>query len=107
MPGAFSELSPQAGCFVQAWSGYAVAWPVVAGMFGVRPDAFHRRLMLDPVFPAEWPAARLAGLRIGSNTVDLDWDGTSLTVSTRHDDWIITSDTVPLRVVVTSRDGQT
>ncbi len=106
MPGALSELSPDKGCFVQAWSGYALAWPVVAGMFGARPDAYHRRLVLEPVFPAEWPSAHLAGLRIGSNTVDLDWDGASLTVTTRDDDWIITSDTVPLHIVVASRDAQ-
>lgn len=106
MPGAISELSPDRGCFVQAWSGSALAWPVVAAMFGVKPDAYHRRLVLEPVFPAEWPSARLAGLRIGSNVVDLDWDGVALTVTTREDDWIVTSDTIPLYVVVKKEDDR-
>ncbi len=106
MPGAISEMSPDGGCFVQAWSGYAVAWPVVAGMFGVRPDAYRRRLALDPAFPTHWPSARLTGLRIGSNSVDLAWDGTTLTVTTREPGWAITSDRVPLQVVQKQRDGE-
>jgi len=102
MPGAISELSPDGGCFVQAWSGYAVAWPVVAGMFGVRPDAFHRRLALEPVFPASWRSARLTDLRVGANSIDLDWDGATLTVTTREPGWTITSDRVPLSIVNTT-----
>ncbi len=99
MPGAISELSPDGGCFVQAWSGYAVAWPVVAGMFGVRPDAFRRRLALEPAFPSGWRPARLTNLRIGANSIDLDWDGATLTVTTRERGWAITSDRVPLSII--------
>jgi len=105
MPGAISELSPDGGCFVQAWSGYAVAWPVVAGIFGVRPDAFRRRLALEPAFPASWRSARLTDLRVGANSIDLDWDGATLTVTTREPGWTITSDRVPLSIVNTTTLG--
>lgn len=104
MPGAISEMSPDGGCFVQAWSSYAVAWPVVAGMFGVRPDAYHRRLALEPAFPSTWPSARLTSLRIGSNVVDLFWDGAAITVTTRESDWIITSDRIPVHIVRDRRE---
>lgn len=99
MPGAISEMSPDGGCFVQAWSGYAMAWPVVAGMFGVRPDAYRRRLALEPAFPSGWPSARLTNLRIGSNSVDLAWDGAALTVTTREPGWTITSGSAPVHIV--------
>jgi len=100
MPGAISEMSPDDGCFVQAWSGYGVAWPVVAGVFGLRPDAFRRRLALRPVFPAGWPSARLDNVRVGANSFDLSWDGATLTVTSREPGWSVTCDGAPLRVEI-------
>ena len=98
MPGAIAEMSPDGGCFVQAWSGCGVAWPVVAGVFGLRPDAFHRRLALHPVFPSGWPSARLSNVRVGANAFDLSWDGATLTVTSREPGWSVTCDGAPLRV---------
>jgi hypothetical protein len=98
MPGAISEMSPDWGCFVQAWSGYGVAWPVVAGIFGVRPDAFHRRIELTPSFPSTWPTAELRGLRVGTNRFDLRWDGGVLSVASGEPGWDIRCDRVPMRL---------
>jgi glycogen debranching enzyme len=97
-PGAIAEMSPDFGCFVQAWSGYAVAWPVVAGIFGVRPDAFHRRIELTPSFPAGWSDAQLTDLVVGTNRLDLRWDGTTLSVTSREPGWDITCDHLPVRL---------
>ncbi len=97
-PGAIAEMSPDYGCFVQAWSGYAVAWPVVAGIFGVKPDALHRRIELTPSFPPGWSDARLTNLPVGSNTIDLRWDGTTLWVTSREPDWDIRCDRVPMQI---------
>ncbi len=71
MPGAISEMSPDGGCFVQAWSGYGVVHPVTAGVFGVAPDAARRRLVLRPRLPDGWPRAALRGLRVGTATFDI------------------------------------
>jgi glycogen debranching enzyme len=98
MPGAISEMSPDYGCFVQAWSGYGVAWPVVTGIFGIRPDAYHHRVTCVPNFPADWSDARLTNVRIGTNSLDLRWDGTTLWVSSQEPGWDITCDRVPIRV---------
>jgi len=101
MPGAIAEMSPDGGCFVQAWSGYAVAWPLVAGVFGLRPDAFHRRLTLDPIFPSGWRSARLGNVRVGANSFDVSWDGATLTVTSREPGWTVTSSTgIPIRVEI-------
>jgi glycogen debranching enzyme len=98
MPGAISEMSPDYGCFVQAWSGYGVAWPVVTGIFGIRPDAYHHRVTSVPNFPADWSQARLTNVRIGTNSLDLRWDGTTVWVSSQEPGWVITCDRVPIRV---------
>ena len=89
MPGAISEISPNYGCFLQAWSGYAVAWPLVTHLFGLQPDAYHKRLTLSPRFPAGWPEAHLANVRIGGHTFDFDWDGSYLTVTAHDPGWTI------------------
>ncbi len=98
MPGAISEMSPDWGCFVQAWSGYGVAWPVVAGIFGVQPDAFHRRIELAPSFPESWKSAQLLGLRVGSNSLDLRWDGTTLSVTSQEPGWDIRCGRLPMQL---------
>lgn len=97
-PGTIAEMSPDYGCFVQAWSGYAIAWPVVAGIFGVKPNAAQRRIELAPNFPATWPDARLSNLRVGTNSLDLRWDGTTLQVVSREDGWDIRCARVPVRL---------
>ena len=98
MPGAISEMLPDEGCFVQAWSGYGVAWPLVTQVFGMQPDAFRRRLRLTPLLPASWSGAGLSGVRIGSNIFDVAWDGKVLTVTSREPGWTVTATGVPIRV---------
>ncbi|GAC1632595.1 MAG: hypothetical protein NVS4B2_17550 [Chloroflexota bacterium] len=96
MPGAISEILPDAGCFVQAWSGYAVAWPVVSGLFGVRPDAARRRLEINARFPDGWHGASLCRVRVGSNDFDVEWDGERIHVRGGDDDWTVTSSTATI-----------
>jgi hypothetical protein len=67
MPGSMSEMSPDAGCFVQAWSAYGLWVPVVTGFFGIRPRAADRRLWVAPRMPRSWTEAHLENLPVGSN----------------------------------------
>jgi len=96
LPGAISELSPDKGCFVQAWSGYAVAWPLVTQVFGVHPDAIRHVLDLCPHFPPAWPHAHLDDVHIGDNSFDFHWNGETLHVTARTPGWTITSSTLPV-----------
>lgn len=98
LPGAVSEMSPDGGCCVQAWSGYSVAWPLATQVFGLRPDAARRRLTFAPTFPVRWSTASLRGVRIGDTTFDLAWDGALLTVTAHAPGWTVTASGVPLRV---------
>jgi hypothetical protein len=72
MPGAISEMSPDGGCFVQAWSGYGAIYPLACGVFGLFPDAGARHLVLAPSLPAGWPYARLVDVRVGSALLSLE-----------------------------------
>jgi glycogen debranching enzyme len=72
MPGAISEMSPDGGCFVQAWSGYGVVYPLAHGVFGLYPDAGARHLVLCPLLPSGWPSARLHGLLVGDAHLDVE-----------------------------------
>ncbi|HWI65505.1 MAG TPA: hypothetical protein VNT75_27050 [Symbiobacteriaceae bacterium] len=100
MPGGIAEMSPDYGCFVQAWSGYGVAWPVVAHIFGLRPEAHLRRLSVKPTFPAGWNGARLERVRIGDVYFDIDYDG--------HDVQVAGTDAEgrPLAITTRREDGQ-
>lgn len=98
MPGALSEISPDQGCFVQAWSGYAVTWPVVRHIFGIQPDSFRRTITVDPCFPNTWPQARLDNVRIGEAAFDFVWNSGEMTVACSTPGWSVTSTTASIRV---------
>ncbi len=72
MPGAISEMSPDGGCFVQAWSGYGAVYPLACGVFGLFPDAGARHVVLAPTLPAGWPGARLSDVRVGEALLSLE-----------------------------------
>ncbi|MGI6107833.1 MAG: amylo-alpha-1,6-glucosidase [Lachnospiraceae bacterium] len=53
-PGALAEMSPDYGCFVQAWTCYGAMVPAVKYFFGIQPDASERKIILDPCLPSSW-----------------------------------------------------
>src|SRR5918912_3465302 len=60
------------GCFHQGWTaGYGLAFPVVAGLWGLRPDALASRLEVAPTPPTDWDSMRLEGLRVGEAELSL------------------------------------
>lgn len=71
MPGAFSELLPDGGCFIHAESSYGIIWPVVHFFLGFRPDAARRRVHFVPHLPEAWQTANLQDVRVGSATMNL------------------------------------
>jgi glycogen debranching enzyme len=74
MPGAFSDLSPDDGCFIQAWSSYGIIWPVVDHFLGFRPNAPSHSLCFIPHLPASWHTVRLQAVRVGFATINLAVD---------------------------------
>jgi len=90
MPGAISEISPDAGCFVQAWSAYAITQPLLRHMFGFRPDALRRHIAVTPSFPPGWDGAALRNLPIGGTTCTLVWKRGELSVTVDEDGWNVT-----------------
>jgi hypothetical protein len=70
-PGTIAEFSPDAGCFLQLWSGYGIIWPVVSFIFGLRPDVARRRLICVPHVPQRWLEAKLHAIALGTNLVNV------------------------------------
>jgi hypothetical protein len=63
-PGCISEMLPDYGCFVQAWTVYAVMVPIVQYFFGIRPSASTEMILINPCMPAAWPHASLEKVRV-------------------------------------------
>ena len=63
-PGSISEMSPDYGCFVQAWTAYAAVVPVVSYFFGIKPQADRNVICFEPVMPGKWNAAALEEVRV-------------------------------------------
>ena len=71
LPGSMYEVSPDFGMVVQAWNTYALAVPLIQQFLGVNPMAHEQRIILSPQLPKAWPEARLKGLPVGDNTLNL------------------------------------
>lgn len=68
-PGSISEIMPDKGCFAIAWTSYGIVVPVVEHVFGVRPDAPHKTIILEPHFPSGWEDISIEDLPIGTNLI--------------------------------------
>jgi len=63
-PGSICEMSPDYGCFVQAWTVYGVVVPIVEYFFGIKPDAGRNRIVITPEFPDCWEDGSLTNVRV-------------------------------------------
>jgi hypothetical protein len=50
------------------------------GLWGITPDLAHRRVRVDPAFPAGWRSARIDGLRFAEGILALGYEDGRLTV---------------------------
>ncbi|RJG21987.1 family 78 glycoside hydrolase catalytic domain [Paenibacillus thiaminolyticus] len=74
LPGSMSEMSPDYGCAVQAWTIYALAVPIVKHLIGIQPDAHRNEVRIAPDLPQAWQGKRVAlkRIRIGAAWLDVE-----------------------------------
>jgi hypothetical protein len=104
--GGFALLRPALGAPVRDGPPVApphpalVAWTLIAGLLGARPDAPFGRLRLAPALPASWTRFRVEGLRVGDAGLDLEYRREG----DRHT-WLLrpTAGAVPLTIVLEPR----
>lgn len=73
-PGSISEMSPDYGCFAQAWTAYAAFVPVVEYFFGIRPRASENTVRFGPRMPSRWNRAALRGVRLPGGMLDVEFE---------------------------------
>jgi hypothetical protein len=69
LPGSINEMMPDYGCFAIAWTSYGIMVPLIEHVFGIRPDAVHRTVVLAPQAPTGWEDMRIDSLPVGSTTI--------------------------------------
>jgi glycogen debranching enzyme len=60
----------------QIWSAAMVVSPVLRGMLGLETDAIHRSVKLTPHVPADWTQFSIGNVRLGKNTLLLNYKKT-------------------------------
>jgi glycogen debranching enzyme len=113
LPGSISEMSPDYGCFVQAWTVYGMAWPLMTRMFGIQPKAHLRELTLRPRLPREWNDMSAKKVHIGlgeyGNTLDISIFRTETTDTYRFElerpEWMIVLDVADASLASVTLDG--
>ena len=58
----------------QMWSSAMVLVPAIRGLFGLNIDGLNGTVTVNPHLPAEWPAATLHHVHVGSDSVDLQFE---------------------------------
>jgi len=85
MLGAFSELIPQGGDFMQLWSSAMFLKGITEGIFGLKPLASEHELSLSPQLPSAWQNVALTNVKIGKDRVDISVErqdtGTKITLT--------------------------
>ena len=69
LPGSISEMMPDYGCPVQAWTIYGLATPLVTYVLGINPDAYNRSILISPHLPVNWNEGAIYDLPVGTNTI--------------------------------------
>ena len=91
LPGSISEMMPDYGCFVIAWTSYGIVVPLIEEVFGIRPDAPGRSIVFDPHIPSGWKHMSIEALPIGSNAISFAWTetarGAEYTIDAKEDGW--------------------
>lgn len=70
MPGSISEMLPDYGCAIQAWTAYGFGNVLVEKIAGIRPQAGTKSLTLAPVLPDDWDELSVTDLPVGDTCVD-------------------------------------
>lgn len=76
-PGSISEMSPDYGCFVQAWTVYGVMLTVVRFFFGIEPMASKQKIALNPCMPSEWDCADISDVRALDGSISVKYKRTA------------------------------
>lgn len=50
-------MSPDYGCFVQAWTSYGLLSPIICGFIGIMPNAAEKKVAILPQLPSDWNEA--------------------------------------------------
>ena len=91
LPGSINEMMPDYGCPVQAWTIYGISVPLVMHIFGINPDAYHKKVIISPTLPASWNGMSLENQRVGSNSYDIQVNRTdgkiTYTITSKEKDW--------------------
>jgi hypothetical protein len=91
LPGSISEMMPDYGCFVQAWTTYGIVVPLVEHIFGAEPDAAHRSVVFEPHIPTGWEEISIEDLPVGTNLLSLTRsrtaDGIEYRLTSKEDGW--------------------
>ncbi|HWJ92679.1 MAG TPA: hypothetical protein VNR87_16290 [Flavisolibacter sp.] len=72
LPGSISEMMPDYGCPVQAWTIYGLASPLITHVFGIHPDAYQRTIDFAPHLPSKWDHISITNLPVGSNSLSFE-----------------------------------
>jgi glycogen debranching enzyme len=65
----------------QIWSAAMVTSPLLRGLLGLEMDAPHRRLSFTPHPPADWKRFSVENVRVGNDTISLDYEKTGEGIS--------------------------
>ena len=69
LPGSISEMMPDYGCFVIAWTSYGIVLPLIQHVFGIQPEAMDKTIVFDPHVPTGWEDMSIEDLPVGTTMV--------------------------------------
>jgi glycogen debranching enzyme len=101
LPGSISEMMPDEGDFTQAWTIYGIVVPLIDHVFGIQPDAVHKRVVFAPRLPSGWQDVSIEDLPVGTNLITFSRarteKGIEYKIEAKQDGWsfVLLADSLP------------
>ena len=100
-PGTISEMMPDYGNVVIAWTEYGIVVPLVEHFFGIQPDAPKKTVVLDPHPPTGWEDMAIRDLPVGTTRISFTRartaKGIAYDIEAKDDGWsfVLKGDAAP------------
>ncbi|MDD6828291.1 MAG: amylo-alpha-1,6-glucosidase [Bacteroidales bacterium] len=103
LPGSICEMMPDYGCPAQAWTIYGPAKVIVGYIFGIKPRAGEKEIVIDPSLPSGWDHISITDVKVGechfNMSIDRDKGATEIHIDCDNPKYkfIIPSDSLEVK----------
>lgn len=89
-----NTITSSSYCIVESFYIHGIVWPLISHVFGIKPDAYNKRILIQPRLPKGWEDIRIERLPVGDTEIKMERKGgkdvSIYIIETRDIGWNVT-----------------